>query len=187
MIDRLRLVGGAERLQYSFAEAARDHDVDLTVLTLQPGDPEAEREVAALGARVVRFDSHRFGSLRRARALRRFLAEERFDVLHTHLVRSTILGAAIARTLDLPVVATIHNTKRNSRLPRALDLAEAFVLRHWTDRVIAVGWETARAHASRLGEQSTSSPTRWRRWNRWTPPSAASSDASWASRARRRC
>jgi glycosyltransferase involved in cell wall biosynthesis len=151
IIDGLRPAGGAERLQRSFAEAVRGQDIELTVVTLHQDDIEAERELEALGAKVVNFTARRFASARRALALQRFLKEERFDVLHAHLVRSTILGSLAARTVGMPMVATIHNTQRSNRLPRALDRAEAFALRHLTDRVIAVGWETARVHGGRLG------------------------------------
>jgi glycosyltransferase involved in cell wall biosynthesis len=81
----------------------------------------------------------------------RFVRENDFDVVHTHLVRSTILGTLAARAAGIPVVTTLHNTRPNARLSRALRAMETWLLRLVVDRVVAVGWETARAHHDRLG------------------------------------
>jgi len=150
IIDGLRQAGGAERLQQTLARALAPHGVEVTIVTIGDDEPEAVREMEALGVRVVRFPARRFASLARAVRLRRFFAAERFDVVHAHLVRSTVLGAAAAKSVGTPVVATIHNSKRNPKLSRALLALEVGALRHWVDRVIAVGWETATAHQERL-------------------------------------
>jgi glycosyltransferase involved in cell wall biosynthesis len=150
IIDGLRLAGGAERLQQTLVEATRPLGIDVTMVTMGSDEAASVREMEALGVRVVRFPARRFLSPGRALRLRRFLREERFDVAHTHLVRSTVLGAAAARSVGTPVVATIHNSMRNPRLSRALLSLEVHALRHWVDRVVAVGWETAAAHQTRL-------------------------------------
>lgn len=150
IIDGLRQAGGAERLQQTLVRALEPHGVDVTIVTIGDDEPESVREMEALGVRVVRFPARRFASLARAVRLRRFFAAERFDVVHTHLVRSTVLGAAAARSVGTPVVATIHNSKRNPKLPRMLLALEVRALQHWVDRVIAVGWATATAHEERL-------------------------------------
>jgi glycosyltransferase involved in cell wall biosynthesis len=150
IIDGLRLSGGAERLQLLFAEAVADTDVELTVVTLRPGPARASEALEAFGARVVEFPAKRFAAPTRALRLARFLRREAFDVVHTHLVRSTILGTVAGRVASIPTVATLHNTRRSRHLPATLHALEAVVLRHATDRVVAVGWETARAHEERL-------------------------------------
>jgi glycosyltransferase involved in cell wall biosynthesis len=151
IIDGLRPAGGAERLQQTLVRALEPFGVEVTIVTIGDDEIESVREMEALGVRVVNFPSRRFASLARARRLRRFFAAEKFDVVHTHLVRSTVLGAAAAKSVGTPVVATIHNSKRNPKLSRALLALEVRALRHWVDRVIAVGWETAAAHEGRLG------------------------------------
>jgi glycosyltransferase involved in cell wall biosynthesis len=151
IIDQLRPVGGAERLQTTFAEAVRDEDVELTVVTLHDNDPASVRELEDLGARVVDFASPRFLSPGRARALSRFLRSGRFDVVHTHLVRSTILGCLVGRSAGIPTVATLHNVRRRVQKWGLLLAVESAVLRRATDRVVAVGWETARVHGARIG------------------------------------
>jgi glycosyltransferase involved in cell wall biosynthesis len=170
IIDQLRPSGGAERLQAIFAEAVRGEDVELTVLTLHDNDPASVRELEALGARVVRFPSPRFLSPRRAWSLVRFLRAGRFDVVHTHLVRSTILGCVAARLAGIPSVASIHNTRRRKRKWGLLLEIEARVLQRITDRVLAVGWETARVHGLRLGRPVEVIPNAV---GRFTPPGEA--------------
>ena len=92
IIDGLHSHGGAERLQILFAETAVDSDVELTVITLRESDPAVLKELESLGVRVISFPARRFWSPRRAIALLRFLRSEPFDVVHTHLVRATVLG-----------------------------------------------------------------------------------------------
>lgn len=150
VIDEVRLAGGAERLQVSFAEATRHADIDITVLTLHENEPAAARELEDLGVRVVAFPARRFADARRAAKLTRYLRQEHFDVLHTHLVRSTILGIPAARAAGIPTVATLHNMKQIRGRRRWLGPMETWVLRHLTQRVISVGWETARVHSERL-------------------------------------
>ncbi len=151
IIDSLRIGGGAERLQQSFARAVAGSGVEITVITLREGELRARQALEALEVRVVPFPARRFLSPARASRVLGFLRAERFDVAHTHLVRATVLGVPAARAAGIPTVTTLHNTRRNHRLPGALLGAEALVLRHWVDRVLAVGWETARAHQERLG------------------------------------
>jgi len=150
IIDGLRQLGGAEKLQQTLVKALEPKDVELTIITIGNDQIEAVREMEALGVRVVRFPARRFLSPLRALALRRFLAAERFDVVHTHLVRSTVLGAAAARSVGTPVIATIHSAKRNPRVSRLLLALEVHAVRHWVDHVLAVGWETAVAHRERF-------------------------------------
>jgi len=154
IIDELRLAGGAERLQVSFAEAVRAEDVELTILTLHENEPAATRELVERGVRVVPFPARRFADPRRAFRLARFMRAEHFDVVHTHLVRSTVLGIPAAHLAGIPTVATLHNMKKVRGRRRWLGPMETWVLRHLADRVIGVGWETARVHAERLGHRS---------------------------------
>jgi glycosyltransferase involved in cell wall biosynthesis len=153
VIDELRLAGGAERLQVSFADAVRGKDVDVTVLTLHENELAAEQELEALGVHVVPFPARRFADVRRAARMARYLREQHFDVLHTHLVRSTILAIPAARAAGIPTVATLHNMKKVRGRRRWLGPMESWVLRHLTNRVISVGWETARVHGERLGNR----------------------------------
>jgi glycosyltransferase involved in cell wall biosynthesis len=151
IIDRVHVSGGAERLQRTFAEAIDPKEVELTVITLRESPPESEAELRDLGVRVASFPAQRFSDLSRARALVRFVRDQRFDLLHAHLVRATILAGIAGPLSGTPVVATLHNTRRRSGVGTGLQIAERCVLRGVAQRVIAVGWETARAQRDLLG------------------------------------
>jgi glycosyltransferase involved in cell wall biosynthesis len=153
VIDALQASGGAERLQMLFAETVAGSEVELTVITLRRSDPKVVERLEALGARVVSFPARRFVSPSRALELLLFLRREGFDVVHTHLVRSTVLGVLAGRAAAIPTVATLHNTRPSQHLPESLRAAESLVLRHAANRVVAVGWETARVHRSRLRDR----------------------------------
>jgi glycosyltransferase involved in cell wall biosynthesis len=150
VIDRVHVSGGAEHLQYTFAEALDPRIVELTVITLRDSLPEAVAALRDRGVRVVAFPSRAFADPKRARELVRFVREERFALLHAHLVRATVLAGLAGRLTGTPVVATLHNTVRRSGVGPTLRAAEHWVLRNAVDRVIAVGWETARAHRATL-------------------------------------
>jgi glycosyltransferase involved in cell wall biosynthesis len=153
MIDRVHCTGGAERLQQTFAEALDPRAVALTVITLRESLPESEAALRDRGVQVASFPARRFSDPGRMRALLRFIRAERFDLLHAHLIRSTIIAGVAGRFTGTPVVATLHNTKRRSGVPRALRIAERWALRR-ADRVIAVGWETARANREIVGARA---------------------------------
>jgi glycosyltransferase involved in cell wall biosynthesis len=150
VIDALRIGGGAEQLQVSFAEAVRGRPVDLSVLTLGRNNPLVVEALRDRGVEVRAFPAESFPSPGRALRFVRHVREGGYDLLHTHLVRSTLLGGLAGRLCGVPVVSTIHNTRHNRKLPRLLRAAESWTLRHGAARVIAVGWQTAEVHAARL-------------------------------------
>jgi glycosyltransferase involved in cell wall biosynthesis len=154
LIDALRPAGGAEKLQLNFAEAIQGRAVELSILTLGENDPGVVAQMRAMGVDVREFSSSSFLDPVRALRLVRHVREEGFDILHTHLVRSTLLGGLAGRLCDVPVVSTIHNTKHNRKLSKILRWAEGRMLRTGVDRVIAVGWQTAEVHAERLHPRS---------------------------------
>ncbi len=149
IIDRVHVTGGAERLQHTFAEALDPRLVELTVITLREF-PDSEAELRDRGVRVVTFPARSFADPRRAHALLRFIRGERFDLLHAHLVRSTVLAGLAGELTRTPLVVTLHNTRRSTNVGRALQIAERWILRR-ADRVIAVGWETAGVHEREVG------------------------------------
>jgi len=150
IIDAMKLGGGAERLQLNFAEAVRERSIDLSVLTLGRNDPEMTRELQSMGVEVAAFPASSFHAPMRFARFLGYVRTGGFDILHTHLVRSTLLGSLAGRLCGIPVVSTIHNTKHNQKLPRVLRWGETHALRSGVDRVIAVGWQTAEVHAQRL-------------------------------------
>lgn len=149
VINALR-VGGAEELLLTLAGELRRRGIDLTIITLRPSDPEMLAQAAGEGARVVAFPHRKLWAPGRFYRLQRFLRAERFSVLHTHLTMANILGTAAGRLAGTPVVTSLHNTTMRSQSMPLHSLAETWLLRTSVQRIIAVGWETARTHRARL-------------------------------------
>lgn len=109
LIDSLTW-GGAELLLTDLAHAAPAAGVALSVGYLVEA---AEGAPAAVPLRAAGVTPHLVGtrSLWRPqdlRRVRRHLEQARPDVVHTHLGYADVLGGLAARSLDLPVLSTVH-------------------------------------------------------------------------------
>ncbi|WP_037306753.1 glycosyltransferase [Ruegeria halocynthiae] len=107
IIDSLR-IGGAETLLLDLLDAAQKRGDQVKVAYFTPGPLEAE--VARRGVEAVRLSQH---GLRDPRALLRALRLTRdWDphIVHTHLIKSDLVGQLAARLLSRRRVITLHNT-----------------------------------------------------------------------------
>lgn len=154
LIGRLKRDGGAEKLIQTFAHAASSLNLKLTIITLRENDPQVQREVEALGARVISFPGRKLGNPFRFWQLLRFIQQEKFELIHTHLSDETILGISIGQFLGIPVVCTIHNTRMTSQDNPVRDLLEPWLYRYGASQIIAVGWTTASVQGERIGNKS---------------------------------
>ena len=117
-------------------------DIEMTAVLFNEG--ALARELRALGVPVVVIDEQTAGALRILASLVAFLRRGRFDVIHTHRYKDTILGAAAAKAAGIRhVVRTVHGLSEELRgWPRikfaCYDLIDTTVLRYTADRVIAV-------------------------------------------------
>jgi glycosyltransferase involved in cell wall biosynthesis len=149
IIDQIS-VGGAEVLQYSFANNLSEHDVDLSVVGMRLKSQELADLIINTGATIDIFEGDSLLDLKRWIPLFQFLRKNKFDVIHTHLNYGNIIGVICARLLGIPVVATLHSERMRER--RHSGTLERFVLKWGTNRVIAVGNLVADAHRSWLGD-----------------------------------
>lgn len=152
MINALR-VGGAEKLVVTFAQALQMRGDQLTIITLRENQTAVKSEAQAFGARVVEFSNRKVLSPRRLWQVYRFLDAENFDVLHTHLSMANIVGGICGGFAGIPVFTSLHNTTMATEDHPVYRPLETFLLRRASAQVIAVGWETAKAHQSRLGDK----------------------------------
>jgi len=145
MIDSL-YVGGAERMQLTYAQAAiaRGETPTVIVLAHYAGTPIPD-QLRALGARVVEITGRSLLDRERFARLVAFLRAERFDVLHVHLTYAILLGAAVGLVTRTRVVASLHNTQ-----PDRHGLLELIVLYFGVRRIIAVGDAVADAYRKRM-------------------------------------
>ncbi len=145
LIDSLN-IGGAEKLQVTFMKASVNHGIKPTLITFDRR-PEQHyfHQLEELGVRIIEIKGRNLFDLERIKNLVQLLHKEKFDVLHTHLTYSIILGGLAGSITGTPVVASIHNLK-----PDSWPFLESFALRFLTRRRIAVGYTVAQTHQSGL-------------------------------------
>ena len=158
MIDSIG-VGGAERLVARLA-TLDEPTIDVTVVTLRPStDDVVAADLRAAGKPALTFpmttcdatsSSWRGSAPLQMIRLIRFVRNGRFDVIHTHLNASDMIGAAVGRVCRVPVVSTQHTVGRNvsHRLRRRI---RRLTLRRIAE-VVAVGHTVAEEQRSALGE-----------------------------------
>lgn len=159
VIDTLS-VGGAQRLLTILATSAES--ACPAVLDLRGHSSAMADELIRRGVKVesagIRRSLSPVAWWRVWRALRRLPSR----LVHLHLTDSVIIGAPLARLMGRMVIVTVHNSvtvpsrSPSARLKSAL---EGFALRHFTDHVILVGHNVAKANRARLlGVQQTVLP-----------------------------
>ncbi|MCB9422079.1 MAG: glycosyltransferase [Ardenticatenaceae bacterium] len=138
--------GGAQKLLVTFAEAARQHDIALTIITLDNDYKDAPftSELENLDVRIVTFHAQRLLDLPRFIKLTRFLAQEKFDIVHTHLNYANILGTLACTITKTSTVATLHNVREGieSKLRKKLEL---WIVKKLSGKIIVVGEQVAKA------------------------------------------
>lgn len=158
VIDHLEL-GGAQRLEVTFAEEVRRRGHEFLIASL--GSQRDDRVVKALedaGAEVVGLGQRwrpPVGPAVAIPALARLLLRRRPAAVQTHLTYANVVGTVAARVARVPCVATLHNTNVDTAHHRRSLLAlEGFVLRSLTGGVVAVGPAVAAGQQWRLGRRT---------------------------------
>jgi len=141
LIDSL-YVGGAERLQLTFMRTALTRGLQTTLITFNCF-PEQHYylELKSMGVSIIEIKGHNLFDPVLFGKLVRVLRDGKYDILHTHLTYSIILGGLAGWLTRTPVVASLHNLGNHS-----WRFLEAVVLRFFTNRCIAVGWTVAETH-----------------------------------------
>jgi glycosyltransferase involved in cell wall biosynthesis len=133
----------------AFVSSAASYGIEPVVINLRKGaSPGILRAIEAAGVKVITAPSRSLLGLRRFRWLVKFFKQEKIDIVHTHLLYANILGSTAAHLVKIPVVSTLHSTQfEKGRRPRLfLTMLEDFCLRHFSDRILAVGEKVAGAH-----------------------------------------
>ncbi len=157
VVDTLN-VGGAETLLVEQVRRGSDAGIESTVIGLRPGtSTQLADDLRAVGADVRLIGSNHRRQLLDLRRLGRLTAEIRdggFDLVHTHLRVSTIVGSLAARRAGVPVVSTLHNVRTDTRSgleDRVKDRLETTALRRWVDIVVGCGPAVAESNRTRVG------------------------------------
>lgn len=140
IIDLLQW-GGAQKMQVFLAEQLQNRDVELTIVSLNAsmGSPVPD-VLRQRGMRVVVFPFPKFLSFRSFWGLFDFIRREKFDLIHTHLTYSNILGTIIGRMTGTPVIASLRTAGYDPRYHRPLrQLVETVVVKYGAQRIMANG------------------------------------------------
>jgi glycosyltransferase involved in cell wall biosynthesis len=133
-------VGGLESVVQALAIGQRraGHRV-LVALVVEP-DQELNGfltpfQAGAVDVHLVRVPPRAY--LRERRLIRELCMQFHPDVVHTHGCRSDVLDAAVARSLDLATVTTVHGSSRLGGITRLYEWLEFALFRRF-DAVVAV-------------------------------------------------
>ncbi|MFL6246940.1 MAG: glycosyltransferase family 4 protein [Thermoanaerobaculia bacterium] len=148
LIDSLHM-GGAESLVLPFAKHLDRGRYELFVCSLGTiGDNALEHELRASGIPVTNLGARNLRDARAFRRLRRFVEENRIDLVHAHLTYSAVWSALLSRITGIPSVASLHvapsatreqkKTLRHRVMTDVRDRLMRFVLDRWSSAVIMV-------------------------------------------------
>lgn len=102
--------GGAERFAVGIAAGLPADRWDVSLCATRGISGVLERELDEAGVRTLALERSGRLDVTPFRRLRRFLAEERFDVLHTHKFGSNVWGTLIGRSCRVPVIVAHEHT-----------------------------------------------------------------------------
>jgi glycosyltransferase involved in cell wall biosynthesis len=143
LIDSLA-IGGAEKLQVTFMRTALSRGLQPTLITFNSyPNQHYFRELESMGIKIIEIKGRNLFDPALFKKLIQTLRDGSFDVLHTHLTYSIIIGGVAGWLTGVPVVASIHNLGKHS-----WRFLESVVLSFFTNRRIAVGWAAAHSYKS---------------------------------------
>lgn len=146
---------GAQRIVLDVAELMTKSKVSITVVSLvDAGQHSLRAQVEGVGAQVVVIptgNEHGLIDLRRLVRVVTFMRRGHFDLVQTHLCYANTIGCVAARLAGIPVVATLHSTRRQHKWSK--ERLEALALRSSASMVVAVGRSVAEAHRGKVGDE----------------------------------
>jgi len=151
IIDNLG-IGGAEKLLVLHAKQAYAYSFGMTVVVLAADfDQTIFDELKKNGVNTVLFPAKHLFSLNRILHLARFLRQGNFDLVCCHLTASNIIGALCGHLAGLPIVTTLHSTRRGSRrFSSVFEVLEIWSMRLFSKRIVAVAYSIADIYQARL-------------------------------------
>ena len=151
IIDSLKS-GGAEQLMTLFVREAKHRNLDTTIISLRKEmDPGILRRLQENGAKVCALPASKGMSPVRLVQVVRYLLETKIQLVQTHLTTSNIIGTLASHLAGVKSISTLHSVSIDPRYySRVRHTLETRVLRHLSDRVVAVGHAVSAANQSRL-------------------------------------
>jgi len=126
------------------AELARELQLQLHAVVLNPG--ELERRLRAAGVGVTVLDESRLNAWQILRGLRAVVRDFQPDVIHTHREKENVLGGLAARLAGCASLRTVHGASEHRppawRLDKqAIRGLDRYAERHWQQASVAVSDE----------------------------------------------
>lgn len=155
MLDTLYW-GGAQKMQLFLIESLRPLGIEVTVIDLSDSsDSSIPSALRAAGAGVVSFPFDNLFSPGSFLRLVDFMRDQRFDLLHTYLTYSNIVGSLAGRLTGTPVIASLRSAGFDLKDYSARrSTLETLALRHAAHCVMANGEAVAEFARLRLGAAS---------------------------------
>ena len=151
IIDNLE-VGGAQRLLLTMAEPVGSR-LPLRIIDIAGKKGIFASKLDAEGVEIETIGLRRLASPVGWYRMFRCLISANEEIVHLHLSYAIIMAAPLAKLLRKRVVVTLHNVNRtpgNRFSSLAVKALETFCLKHFVDRVIAVGQEVWNSNQGRI-------------------------------------
>ena len=156
IIDQLR-IGGAQKLLVTFVKEAQRRSMPVEIVCLRRENPNSViSELEKYNAVITYLPAGKLLDPGRFWRLLNYIRHSQADLVQTHLTYANILGSTAAYLAGLPSAATLHLAGPDRRYSRLREQLETFCIRFFCRLAIAVGPETARQQASRLGSKKIS-------------------------------
>jgi glycosyltransferase involved in cell wall biosynthesis len=167
VIDSLG-AGGAERHLVNLSRALRDGPFPTDVYVLHGRDAVYEGDMRAAGGEVVVGARSRRGVVSACLGLRRMIRRGRYEIVHTYLPASTLLGTLIARSCGVARVMTTVVARREQLPSGPLGFSNYRRLARWIDLYLTPypgqlvdlgGIPAAKIRFTRLALDATTTPS----------------------------
>jgi len=155
--------GGAERLLHTNLKHFDTNRVASEVVTVFSNGDYWKKPIEELGVRVSSLECRGYKDiLAGVRRLRKYIAENRIDLIHTHLFAANVIGRIAGRLSGVPVISSIHNPEyepeayegASSAIRRKIGIArlvDKLTARFGCTRMIAVSNYVKETTITRLG------------------------------------
>ena len=107
---------GAERWILALIKYIDPQQV-VSVVGVIKDDPKQDaklcQEAKALGFQTIEFEAHGRVNFSTIQQLRRYLVDEKIDILHTHFYKTDIIGLLATRGISCKIISTPHGWSKN--------------------------------------------------------------------------
>ncbi|MHC1785285.1 MAG: glycosyltransferase [Anaerolineaceae bacterium] len=151
MIDSLG-TAGTEKMVLLLARKCAEIGAPFSVISLADDtDSDISREIRALNGRVFNFPSEKLLDLKRIISIRNLLRQEKFDLVHSYLTFSNIVGCLAGRMAGVPVICSLRNLGDTPMYTRpGRRFIETICLNLFASRVMGNGYAIAEVHSRRV-------------------------------------